>query len=812
MTDDFGALLAGVRVVDLSRNVAGARVSQFFADYGAEVIIVEPPGGSPLREDRGWPYLSRGKQSLVADLRNSGDAEQVRHLAVEADVLLETFRPGVMGRMQLGYDTLRRHNPRLVMTSVSGFGSKGPWAHLKGYEGIVMAKLGCFDAHSEGTTRPGPSFATVQCCSYNAAHLAIQGTLAALFERETSGEGQHVEANLVQGLAMMDTWSWFQEVLTDLYPGAFVRQDFWGVDGTPNSFSAFTLIVAMSADGRWLQFSQQAPHLFAALARALGIDDILDTPGWTGMPIFEDAADRRRLWDRMLMACRAMTYAEWEELFDRDRDVFAEVFRRGIEVLRHPQLVAGGWVQTTDDPTYGPIVQPSRVAHVDGDKSWRATPAPRLNEHDPAVFERRSSPVAAPTNPAVVGRLPLAGTTIVDLCVMFAAPYSTAMLTDLGARVIHLERLAGDPIRSLGEIPEVGGMKVMQGKESLAVDLGSEKGREIALRLISRSDAVLQGFRAGAAAQMGLDGATLQAKFPDLVYVDANGYGMGGPYSERPAYANSISAAAGITMRNVASSLQETDDLSLDAIKRHARILSTFTTTISINSDGHAAATNASALMMALFAKRRGRIAHLETTMLSSSSNVVYDDVVSYHDKPSLEPDPLLLGFSALYRLYEATDGWIFLACVNDGEWAALVKALRSYHDIEGDYRFLTREMRVKHDAELAEVLAGVFACRPAAHWEAELTRLDVACVVSETAHSDRILMGEMGRASGYVATVTHPLFGEHPRLAPLVRLSRSATTARPGCLVGEHTDAILGELGYSADEIATLRADRVVA
>jgi crotonobetainyl-CoA:carnitine CoA-transferase CaiB-like acyl-CoA transferase len=675
-----------------------------------------------------------------------------------------------------------------------------------------MAKLGCFESYSRGTARPGPSFTAVQCCSYNAAHLAIQGTLAALFERETSGEGQHVETSLVQGQAMMDSWIWFQEVVADLYPDAFVREDAWGSDGTPNSFSAFTLIIAMTADRRWLQFSQNAPHLFASLARALSIEDVLETPGWTGLPVFDDAADRRRLWDRMLNACRAMTYAEWESAFDRDHNVFGEVFRRGIDVLRHRQLIEGGWVQTNDDPIYGVVVQPNRVTHVDGDKSWTASPAPRLNEHDPTVLESRSAPPAPPDIPPPVGRLPLAGLTIVDLCAMFAAPYASAMLSDLGARVIHVERLAGDPIRSLGGFPEVGGMKVMQGKESVAVDLASEKGYEIVMRLVSRCDAVLQGFRAGGAAKMGLDGATLRARFPDLVYLDATGYGTSGPYSERPAYANSIAAAAGITMRNVGSSLGESDDLTLDALKEHAKVLGAFTASRAANADGHSAVTVASALMMALFAKRRGRGAHLETTMLSSTSNVAYDDVVSYEGKRSIEPDPQLLGFGALYRLYEATDGWIFLGCVTGGEWAALVKALRSYHDLDGDPRFATSQRREQHDAELAEVLAGIFAGRQAGDWEAELTRCDVACVISETEYPDRILMGEIGRASDYVTTVTHPVFGEHPRLAPLIRFSRSATTAGPGCVSGQHTDAILAELGYSPVEIAILRADQVVA
>jgi len=806
------ALLAGLRVVDLSRNAAGARVSGFFADYGADVIFIEPPGGSPLREDPGWPHLGRGKRSWVADLRDSGDLERLRGLIDGVDVVVDTYRPGVLDRMELGYDSLARRNPRLVSTSITGFGSKGPWANLKGYEGIVMAKLGCFESYRSGTTRPGPTFAMVQTLSYTAAHLGIQGTLAALFERETSGSGQHVETSLVQGQALMDPWIWNQEAVSDVFPDAFLKQDAFGDDGTPNAYSSFTLLMAMSRDGYWLQFAQNAPHLFAALARALGVDDVLRTPGWTGLPQFDDPADRRRLWDRMLAASRSMSYAEWEAVFDRDRDVFAELLRRGPEVLRHPQLVEGGWVSVSEDPDYGTVVQPSRVVRVRGDV-WDASPAPRLDEHAAELTPARS-PSAGPTSvTASVGDLPLAGVTIVDLAMMFAAPYATSMLSELGARVIHIERLEGDPIRFLGGFPEVGGIKVMQGKESIAINLHSEQGREIVLRLIARSDAVLQGFRAGAAAKLGLDGDTLRSNFPDLVYLDATGYGMRGPYCDRPAYANSIAAAAGVVLRNAASGLEESDypDLDLEDVKRQARMLATFTTSRAANADGVSAVTNASAIMMGLLGKRRGRAAHLETTMLSSTSTLVYDDVISYQGKVSIEPDPDLFGIGALYRLYESAAGWLFLACVTDSEWTALTNALRPYYDFDADSRLATRELRDKHDCELAEVLSEVFARRPALEWEADLTQVDVACVVSETKYPDRILMGEASREAGYVTTAAHPMFGELPRVALLIRFSRSDTTVGTSTLAGQHTDDILTELGYSADQVKALRDAQVV-
>src|SRR5262249_40695244 len=125
--------LDGLKVVDLSPTRVGAQASQTLADFGADVVWVEPPGGSPLRAESAFPFVARGKRSEVADLRTAEGRERVRTLAAGADVLIETFRPGVAERLGLGYDDLGARNPGLVYASITGFGRDGPWANLKAY-------------------------------------------------------------------------------------------------------------------------------------------------------------------------------------------------------------------------------------------------------------------------------------------------------------------------------------------------------------------------------------------------------------------------------------------------------------------------------------------------------------------------------------------------------------------------------------------------------------------------------------------------------------------------------------------------------
>jgi crotonobetainyl-CoA:carnitine CoA-transferase CaiB-like acyl-CoA transferase len=120
------AALVGLKVVDFSNVPTGVQVSQLFADFGAEVIHVEPSGGSPLRAEAAWPFWARGKRSIQLDLHDPADLAVAKHLAGGADVVIETFRPGVAERLGLGYKEMSHSNPGLVYGSISGFGRKGP--------------------------------------------------------------------------------------------------------------------------------------------------------------------------------------------------------------------------------------------------------------------------------------------------------------------------------------------------------------------------------------------------------------------------------------------------------------------------------------------------------------------------------------------------------------------------------------------------------------------------------------------------------------------------------------------------------------
>ena len=674
-----------------------------------------------------------------------------------------------------------------------------------------MAKLGGLTGFSNLSRRDGPAYVATPYSTYTAAQLALQGILAALYEREASGRGQRVDTTLVQGILAHDTWNWLVRMLTSRYPGALSAAP--PVDAeklVPNHALFFRLLVGLSADGRWMQFSQTSERLWQAFLRVTELDAMLEEPEYHDVPNSADPAVRVAFWERALTNIRARTYDEWLEVFDETPDVWGEIFRHDTELLHHPQLVHDRRVAVVEDRDVGPVLQPGPLVRMDATPAVVDRPAPRLDEHGDDVRgetrEVREASDGADTVAALGsmpgGEPPLAGVTILELGTYYAAPYGATLLADLGARVIKIEQLDGDPIRHIIPFPEVGAIKVLQGKESVAVDIASDDGREIVLELVRRADALLQSFRAGVAERHGYTAADLLAVNPDLVYLQAPGYGPGDPCGHRPAYAPTIGAASGLAYRNVGGieAVPQRPDLDLEALKRYSMHMNSAAMG-PLNADPLSAASVGTALALGVLARRRGAPGQaMLISMLSTMAHALSEEMVEYAGRPDpARPDADLCGLSARYRMYRASDGWVFLAAPRDRDWPALAAALE------------LPERLVDDDEKLAAVLAERFASRVAEEWERLLVPQGVTCVEVSTKPLDGLLFSELGNELGVVVETTHPTLGEYPRCTPMVRFSRSRGVAGPAPLCGRDTDAVLTELGYSRARIDELRAAGVL-
>ena len=811
------APLDGLRVIDLSRGFGGALATLHLADYGAEVIRVEPPQGDPLRGQPAFALWGRGKKSVVLDARTESGQRSIRELAGGADVFVETLRPGVAERLGLGYERLAARNPRLVYASLSGFGERGPYARVKGYEGLVMAKLGAFGHASALTARPGPSFTAAPFASFSAAHTLLHAILAALYERESSGLGQRVSSSLAQGIVAHDPWDFFLRLAAEKFPDAFRPAPNISPGGVPNQSFAFRLLVCLTRDGRWLQFSQTSQHLFREFMQALELDWMFDDPEWSSAPEFDSEEKRERFWERMLEAARRKTLQEWNQLYERYPNVWGELYRSAREVLEHPQMLHNRQVVEIDDPRLGRTTQIGALVQMPRSPAAIGEPAPELGRHTDEVLSglRESSPAQPPVPAASEppARPPLEGVSVLELGFFYAAPYGPTILAEYGARVIKVEPLHGDPTRHMVPFPEAGGAKVTQGKESIALDTTRPEGREIVRKIGRRVDMVMLSMRAGVAERLGVDYASLAKDNPRLIYLHAAGYGSDGPCARKPAFAPTIGAGAGVGLTQAGAGFPAGPDLDIDQIKQASLRLGTAAQAPG-NADGCAALAVATSLLLGLLARERLGVAQsMMSSMVCTSGYLISADAIAYAGQsPPLEPDPQLYGFSALYRLYEAREGWVFLAAPEAGEWSALAGALSDFAALANDPRFATHEARGANDAALARVLADVFRRRPAGEWERELLAADVGCVeLAKGPISRAVLEDPVTREAGLLCEVEHPSFGPHRRIGPHAEFSRTRPNPQPGCLAGQHTESILRELGYDAAEIDALEADGVI-
>lgn len=203
--------LAGIRVLELCSTIAGPACTRLFADFGAEVIKVEPPEGDPARalgfEDQGVSLsgaaLMRGKRSVIIDLKSERGPGLVRDLASRVDIVVENFRPGTLERLGVGYEALSRDNKGLILVRISGYGQTGPYSHKAGYGAICEAFGGI--RHLIGDPDRPPARVAVPVCDYLASVYAAFGAMMALRQRDINGRGQVVDAALYEAaFSMMD--------------------------------------------------------------------------------------------------------------------------------------------------------------------------------------------------------------------------------------------------------------------------------------------------------------------------------------------------------------------------------------------------------------------------------------------------------------------------------------------------------------------------------------------------------------------------------------------------------------------------------
>ena len=801
-----------IRVLDLSSGPVGGIATMMLADFGADVIKVERPGGDPFRRLTAAPVWLRGKRSAILDLRDEAGGERLRSLAAGADVVVASFRPGRAEPLGADYATLAEGNPGLVYCSITGFGPRGPYAHYPAYEGVVAAKSGRMQHFGGVPTREGPAFAAVQTATHAASQSALTGILAALLVRDQSGRGQLIETSLLQGLLPYDMNSLLRIQLEERFPAQMAGN----VLGAYGALPPLYYQPVMTSDGDWIQPANLVDHLFHAFIATIGLEDIYTEQRYAGAPRWLAEADREELRERMLLRVRERTTAEWMEAFRAAGNVAAEPFGRTPGALTNPDLIANDEVVEVEHPRLGPVRQLGLVANLTQTPGTVGGPAAEPGDHTAALLAEPPRVAWTPTASAGAAPAhPLEGITVLEFATVIAAPLGAALLADLGARVIKVEPPGGDSLRgnSAGLPGHVGVTKTTAGKESICLDLKQEEGQAIVARLLAQADVLIHNYRPGVPERLGIGYELAQGLSPGIVYISVNGYGPRGPSATRPSAHPIPGAVIGGALQQAGPSMPPERCESLDELREAARWL--FRSN-EANPDPNTSLVVASSALLGLYARRRtGLGQQLFVSMLGANTYANADAFVDYagvRPRPPLDAD--LCGPGPLYRLYPAREGWVFLAVVTDGEWARLCELLDEGErdPLAADVRFATSEAREANAGALADVLGQRFAQRDADEWELLLIAVDVGCVRADGAiPGEFFLRNEQALANGFTPTASHAIWGDYQRWGPLVSFSATPGRYGPGVLAGQHADAILQELGYDAAAIARQREAGVV-
>ena len=819
-------LLDGITVADFGQGMASSVATMVMSDFGADVVKIEPPEGDPYRASPASLLWNRGKRSVCLDLSDARDRERARALAVSADVVVETFMPGDAERAGLDYDTLSAIDPALVYASITAFGKRGPYARYRPYEALVSAKCGRYMAFAGQNPREGPNYGAVRVASHAAAMAVARGVVSALMIRDRSGVGQRVETSLLRAVTYYDLSQWALWQMMIKFPEDF-PEDPTVVAARPTPIQ---YLPARSKDGKWLQLANLMERLFIAEIHASGLGYLLDDPRYAAAPHLDDEP-REEMRELILEKMQERTMDEWMRHFiDVEGDVAAEPFMTSTQALDHPQLVHTGAVVGVDDPTVGAMRQLGPLFRMDAAPPKVRGAAPTLGQHTAETLGALDAALESPSpqpsstegedgvsfssgssaNGEPQGKPPLDGFTVLDMSTVIAGPLAGSLLAEMGARVIRIETLAGDWMRNYYK--GIASNRTMAGTQGLSIDLKTGRGREILSRLLPKVDAVLHNMRPGAPERVGIGIEQVRALNPNAVYAYLGGYGSSGPHSHRPAMHPIGGAVGGGVMAQLSrGSLPPEDaDMTMDELRAVSRQLGRAN---EVNPDPNTAMITATAIAMALYARQRtGDPQYVETTMLVANAYVNADDFFDYDGKPPRATiDAEGYGVSALFRLYESSDGWVFLACPLEDEWRRLCDALGK-PDLLADARFADAAARKANDDALAAILAAEFSARPALEWERRLAAADVGCVRAE----DRGMYfffeeDEHVAENGLTVEVEHPIFGRFWRYAPILEFSKTPCVVGAGIMRGQHTIPILTELGFSESEIRDMRRSGVL-
>ena len=829
--------LDDVVVLDLAQHIAGPYATRLLADLGADVIKVEPSRGDlsrqlgPFARDEPHPeksglffYLNCNKRSVVLDLKTEAGRRDLLALAARADLVVESFAPGTLDGLGLGWEELRRLRSDLSLLSISNFGQDGPYRDYKLTDLVLYGFAGEMYSMGFGDREPVKMAGTAAL--FESGSASATAALGALFSSRRHGVGQHVDISLAEThLGGCDR----RHATTTAYQFSGRRTQRTGDSslGLPGGIYA-------CADG-YVDFT-------AAGFRPDRVVDLLQGADWLADPRFGDPEELtvpevRADWNSHFNEwCMARTKREiWAEA-RRARVLCGPLFTMQ-DLFEDEHFLGRGFWASIEHPELGRVTLPGRPFRLASGGWELRRPAPLLGQHTEEVLDelaRSPAPRAPAPRPAVrrasgEAPRPLEGIRVLDFCVAWAGPFATLLLADLGAEVIKLENPfvwqpmtrgasarpdkqmlrhanawgGGYPNNEPGERPwnySPTFVSIYRNKKSFTVDLRRPEGLDVLAQLVAKSDVVYENNATGTLDKLGINYDWLRAAKSSIIFAQVPAYGSTGAYAEARALGVHLEGVMGHTM------LRGYEDADPS------------TTSTIFSGDYFAGTQGALAVMAALrHRERTGEGQRIEMAQAENAAAMFTQAIMDYSLNGRVQRTIGNRDVQGRYPcgVYPARsagtsetmdDHWIALHVESDEQWRAFGAAIGN-PEWARNPRFASNEGRAEHAAELDAKLAAYTSL----HDDYELmTRLQSAgLAAAPVLEASRVFDDPHLRARGFFHEQTVAGAGTHDYPGPLWKFGATPVEFRqPPVCFGEHNDYVYRELlGLSEQEIGKLTA-----
>ncbi len=834
-TDTVNMPLTPYRVLDASEggfNWCG----KLLADLGADVIKIEPPGGSPTRM-RGpfvddipdpnrslfWAAYCVNKRSVILDLQSPSDAARFRSLAADADILIESFRPGFMNALGLGYDQLSDENPALIYTSISPFGQTGPYSQYSAPD-LVAWSMGGMQYLCGDADRPPVRIGAPQA-ELHAAAQAAAGTMAALWNRQTSGIGQHVD------VSMQTAVIWTLMNASPFPPlhginlerdGAFrsrgplaIRQVFVCADGhvvalmNPRTLSGLT---------EWMVEEEEAPDWLVCI----------DWNEWDmSLATQQDNRDAIDQFYRIQNQVESFLSAKTKyELYQRalSHRILLAPCQTVADIAASEQLDARNFWHTIDYPALGKsLTQLGPFVKLSETPITTRMPAPEVGEHNRQVLNAiprsadstpRMSPDASAPAPPRTDRMPFEGIRILDFTWVGVGPITVKHLADFGADVIRIESVTRpDVLRNAAPFKDaIPGINRSQfpasynsSKRGLGLNLASAEGRNLARRIIAewKPDIIAESFTPRVMAGWGLAYNDVRKLLPDVIYFSTCQQGQTGPHASYAGFGQLAGAMAGFYHitgwpdREPAGPYGAYSDF--------------------VNPPNAAAAITAALE----YRRRTGAGQHIDLSQYECATHFLAPSIMDFMVNGRIidrrgNADDLY----APHNIYRCADSertytgigpsWIAIVVTDDTQWGTLCNMMNR-PDMGADRRFATAESRRRFIAEIDSAIGEWTADKDARTLMDDLQRAGVPAGMAQN-QADLWEDPQIAHR-GFFQWLDHAECGPMPYDGLTYHLSNSPGKLRmPQALIGQHNIEILEEIfGMDTTAVESLEAAGVL-